>query len=258
MARRESYSIHERRIEALRVKDKSTEDRQVMDEVFDKETLMAIYKLMTDKIVETVELPISTGKEGKVFLCTSPDKRLLALKIYRISNSTFKRIARYIEGDPRFKGLTGNHRKMIFAWASKEFKNLQRLESAGVRVPSPIRSYRNVLVMEYIGTEETPAPLLRDIKLGSPEKTYKTLVKFVKLAYRKAQLVHGDLSEYNVLIQDDKPVLIDCGQAMMVDHPNASEFLRRDIVNLNRYFGSIGVEVIDKEDLFRMVTGGAK
>ncbi|MDD1769127.1 MAG: serine protein kinase RIO [Methanomassiliicoccales archaeon] len=258
MARRESYSIHERRIEALRVKDKSTDDRQVMDEVFDKETLLAIYKLMTDKIIETVELPISTGKEGNVFLCTSPEKGLLALKIYRISNSTFKRISRYIEGDPRFKGLTGSHRKTVFAWATKEFRNLQRLEKAGVRVPSPIRSYRNLLAMEYIGTEEAPAPQMRDVKLKNPERTYKTLVKFVKLAYKKAELVHGDLSEYNVLMQDDKPILIDCGQAMMTDHPNALEFLRRDIVNLNRYFRSIDVDVIDPEELFQMVTGGAK
>jgi len=258
MARRESYSIHERRIEALRVKDKSTDDRQVMDEVFDKETLLAIYKLMTDKIIETVELPISTGKEGNVFLCTSPEKGLLALKIYRISNSTFKRISRYIEGDPRFKGLTGSHRKTVFAWATKEFRNLQRLEKAGVRVPSPIRSYRNLLAMEYIGTEEAPAPQMRDVRLKNPERTYKTLVKFVKLAYKKAELVHGDLSEYNVLMQDDKPILIDCGQAMMTDHPNASEFLRRDIVNLNRYFRSIDVDVIDPEELFQMVTGGAK
>jgi len=258
MARRESYSIHERKIEALRIKDKSTDDRQVMDEVFDKETLLAIYKLMTDKIIETIEFPISTGKEGNVFLCTSPEKGLLALKIYRISNSTFKRISKYIEGDPRFKGLMGSHRKIVFAWATKEFRNLQRLETAGVRVPSPIRSYRNLLAMEYIGSEEAPAPLMRDVKLKNPEKTYKTLVRFVKLAYKKAELVHGDLSEYNVLIQNDKPVLIDCGQAMMTDHPNASEFLRRDIVNLNRYFRSLGVDVIDPDELFQMVTGGAK
>ena len=258
MTRRESYSIHERKIEALRVKDKSTDDRQVMDEVFDKETFLSIYKLMKDKIIETVEMPISTGKEGNVFLCTSPEKTLLALKIYRISNSTFKRITKYIEGDPRFKGLVGSHRRIIFAWATKEFRNLQRLEKAGVRVPSAIRYYRNLLAMEYIGTEEAPAPMMRNVTLKNPEKTYKTLVKYVKLAYKKAELVHGDLSEYNVLIQDDKPIIIDCGQSMMTDHPNASEFLRRDIVNLNRYFSSIGVEVIEPEKLFQMVTGGAK
>ncbi|MCJ7517719.1 MAG: serine protein kinase RIO, partial [Methanomassiliicoccales archaeon] len=175
-----------------------------------------------------------------------------------ISNSTFKRITRYIEGDPRFEGLVGSHRRIIFAWATKEFRNLQRLEKAGVRVPSAIRYYRNLLAMEYIGTEEAPAPMMRNVTLKNPEKTYKTLVKYVKLAYKKAELVHGDLSEYNVLIQDDKPIIIDCGQSMMTDHPNASEFLRRDIVNLNRYFSSIGVEVIDPEKLFQMVTGGAK
>ena len=248
MARKESFSAHERRIEALRIKDKST----------DEQTLLAIYKLMTDKVIDTVELPISTGKEGNVFLCTSPDGGLLALKIYRVSNATFKRIARYIEGDPRFRGLTGSHRKIIFAWATKEFRNLQRLETAGVRVPSPIRSYRNLLAMEYIGTEEAPAPMMRDVELADPESTYNTIAEYVRLAYEKAELVHGDLSEYNILMHKDEPVIIDCGQAMTTDHPNALEFLRRDIANLNRYFRSIEAEVTDNEKLFQMVTGGAK
>ena len=67
---------------------------------------------------------------------TAPEGGFVALKIFRTSNATFKNIARYIEGDPRFVGLSGNTRKLIYAWTTKEFKNLCRMEKAGVRVPS--------------------------------------------------------------------------------------------------------------------------
>ncbi len=258
MAQNEPLTSLERKIEALRVKDKSSEDRKVLDEVFDKDTLLAIYKMMTDGVIETVELPISTGKEGNVFLCRGPEGKLLALKIYRMATSTFKRISKYIEGDPRFKGLSGSHRKIIFAWATKEFRNLQRLKDAGVRVPSPIKYHRNLLAMEYIGTEEAPAPMLRHFDLEDPEEMYETLVHFVSLAYQKARLVHGDLSEYNVLVHENRPVLIDCGQAMIIDHPNALEFLRRDIENLNRYFRSLDVDTMEGDEVLRIVTGGKR
>ncbi|HUV25285.1 MAG TPA: serine protein kinase RIO [Methanomassiliicoccales archaeon] len=256
MPREDIESILERKVEALRKKDKSTEDRKVIDEVFDKETLLAVYKLMKEGIVDTVEFSISTGKEGNVFLATTPKGNFIALKIFRISTATFKRISRYIEGDPRFRGILGSHRKIIFAWTNKEFRNLHRLHSAGVRVPVPIRFHRNLLVMEYIGDENSPSPLLREVVLEDPEKVYNTLVDYVKRAYQKAELVHGDLSEYNVLIRDGEPVIIDCGQALLTEHPNAIDFLKRDVENLNRYFRRLGVNVMESESMIKMIVGG--
>jgi RIO kinase 1 len=256
MPREDIESILERKVEALRKKDKSTEDRKVIDEVFDKETLLAVYKLMKEGIVDTVEFSISTGKEGNVFLATTPEGNFIVLKIFRISTATFKRISRYIEGDPRFRGILGSHRKIIFAWTSKEFRNLHRLHSAGVRVPVPIRFHRNLLAMEYIGDEHSPSPLLREVVLEDPEKVYNTLVEYVKRAYQKAELVHGDLSEYNVLIRDGEPVIIDCGQALLTEHPNAIDFLKRDVENLNRYFRRLGVNVMESESMMKMIVGG--
>jgi RIO kinase 1 len=256
MPREDIESILERKVEALRKKDKGVEDRKVIDEVFDKETLLAVYKLMKEGIVDTIEFSISTGKEGNVFLATTPEGGLIAVKIFRISTATFKRISRYIEGDPRFRGILGSHRKIIFAWTSKEFRNLKRLHTAGVRVPIPIRFHKNLLAMEYIGDEDSPSPMLREVVLEDPEKVYKTLVEYVKRAYQKAELVHGDLSEYNVLIRDGEPVVIDCGQALLTEHPNAIDFLRRDVENLNRYFRGLGVDVMESESMIKMVVGG--
>jgi len=258
MPREDVQFTLDRKVEALRRKDKGSEDRKVIDEVFDKSTLMAIYKLMKDGTIDTVEFSISTGKEANVFLSTTSDGGLLALKIFRISTATFKRMSRYIDGDPRFKSVMGSRRKIIFAWTNKEFRNLQRLRTAGVRVPESIRFHRNILVMEYIGDEETPSPQMKNVVLADPMKTYETLVEFVRLAYQKAKLVHGDLSEYNVLIHDGEPVLIDCGQAMVTEHPNATDFLRRDIENLNRYFRHLGIEVMGTESMMKMVMGGLR
>ncbi|MEM2943542.1 MAG: serine protein kinase RIO [Methanomassiliicoccales archaeon] len=255
MNSKESLAYIERELEKLRQKNKGIEDRKVLDQVFDKDTLLAIYKLMSDGVFETVEFPISTGKEGNVFLCKREDESYVALKIYRVATATFKRISSYIEGDPRFKGLYGNHRKIIFAWAAKEFRNLQRFYEAGVRVPHPIRFYKNLLVMEYIGTEEAPAPLMKDVTLDDPQEIYETLVKYMRLSFQKAELVHGDLSEYNVLIHDNSPVIIDCGQAVLIDHPNAREYLKRDITNINEYFKSKKVKTLDSDEIFKVVMG---
>ncbi len=255
MFEEEVYSELERKIDVLREKKTKT-DRKTVDEVFDKSTLMAIYKLMKEGVLDTVEFPISTGKEGNVFLSTTPEGEFTAIKIYRMATSTFKRISRYIEGDPRFRGISSNRRKVIFAWASKEFRNLQRLENAGLRVPSPITSHKNLLVMEYIGHPEMPAPMMKEVQLEDPEEWYADLVNFIEIAYQEAGLVHGDLSEYNVLIDGGEAVVIDCGQAVVKSHSGALDLLKRDIGNVNRYFGNLGVDVRDEEEFYEQVIGG--
>ena len=250
----------EREVQQIKAKEYGAveaQDRKTLDEVFDKPALLNIYKLMTDGLIETIDFPISTGKEANVFRVTSPNGERYALKIYRTSNATFKRIARYIEGDPRFKGLRGSTRKIIRAWATKEYRNLLRLKEAKVRVPTPIKFNNNMLLMEYIGTEEMPAPMIRNVVLENPTEVYELIVKYMRFAYQKAQLVHADLSEYNILWQDG-PVIIDVGQAMMLDHPNALEFLRRDVENVNRYFRSLDVDVMDTEETLRTITKRGK
>jgi RIO kinase 1 len=256
-----TFSNLDRKVENLRLRrseNAQDEARKTMDEVFDRQTMFALDKLMKMGVLETIDFPISTGKEGNVFRVTTPENEILAMKVYRTSNSTFHNIAKYIEGDPRFKGLQGSHRKIIFAWSAKEFKNLCRMNEAKVRVPEPVRFHKNILFMEYIGTEDQPAPSLKSTRLEDPDKIYATIIKYMKIMYQKAELVHGDLSEYNILMENGKPVIIDVGQAMLVDHVNSLDFLKRDIANINRYFKSLEIEIKSDAELLKFIQGAKK
>ena len=249
----EKYAFLEKHIDALKT-NRTGDERQTEGEVFDRKTLMTIYKFMKRKLVDRVHYPVSTGKEGNVFFATDPDGDPLALKIYRTSTSTFKRVATYIEGDPRFRGITGNRWKFIYAWASKEFSNLERYYDAELPVPEPVAVDQNCLLMEYVGDETGPAPQLKDVELDDPTDTYDEVISFIIDGWRDAHLVHGDLSEYNILMEDGEPVFIDVGQAMTADSFNAKDLLDRDIRNINRFFKNRGAEIIDpdtiKEEVF--------
>ena len=132
------------------------------------------------------------------------------------------------------------------------------MEEVGVTVPHPIELKRNVLVMEFIGEDGLAAPLLKD----SPPETYeeaenifKTLIGFVKILYNKANLVHADLSEWNIMMFNG-PVIIDVSQSVLKVHPNAEIFLLRDLKNLLRYFYHIGLEDLPfLEEQYEEITG---
>ncbi|MCD6108349.1 MAG: serine protein kinase RIO [Thermoplasmata archaeon] len=239
--------------EIERIKNRIGADRKILEGIFDKPTLLVFGKLFSDKIIDIVEFPISVGKEGCVFRALTPDKKFVAVKVYRVVSQTFKNISKYIEGDPRFRTFR-NRRDLIYEWANKEFKNLQILENIGITVPHPIRRIKNVLVMEYIGDETAPAPLLKDIKLSKPKKFLDKLIKYMEIMYQKAELVHSDLSEYNILVHNEKPYIIDVGQTVLKEHPMALEFLRRDIHNLIRFFkNKYNLKEYEEETLYSKI-----
>jgi RIO kinase 1 len=231
------------------VRRKDDDDRKTFGEVFDKENLMRVYKLFSEGVFDSLEYPVSTGKEGNVFCASTKDGTLLALKIFRTSTATYRDMAKYVDGDPRFKGLMTNRRKLINAWAMKEYRNLERMHEHKVRVPKPVTCHKNMLVMEFIGSEEGPAPMMRSVTLEDPEGVCRTILDYVKVLYTKAQLVHGDLSEYNVLMHECDPVLIDVGQSVLLKHPLAEEMLDRDVANVARYFRKYGLGIDVKEEL---------
>jgi len=243
----------EARIDGWRIRIKDKDQIKIYDEVFDQKTLMAIYKLISNGTISTVDYPVSTGKEGNVFHATSDDGAL-ALKIYRVSNATFRNLSKYILGDSRFKGLKGNRRKIIYAWATKEYKNLERMHSTGTRVPPPVAVHENVLVMSYIGDETMPAPLLKNVKLEDPQAVLDDVIENMSCIH-KADLVHGDLSEYNLLFWNGKTYVIDVGQAVTLEHRQAEEWLDRDIANIVRYFKRQGCDV-DVKTVNERVKGG--
>jgi RIO kinase 1 len=95
--------------------------------------------------------------------------------------------------------------------------------------------------MEYIGDENKAAPMLKDVLLKNPQKIFDEIMTFITRMY-KAQIVHADLSAFNILIFREKPCIIDVGQAVLLDHPAALEFLRRDIHNIVHYFKKYEIE----------------
>src|SRR5205809_96840 len=163
----------ETQVDALRTKQKDSATRKTYDQVFDQAALLTIASLISDGVISTLDYPVSTGKEANVFHATDAAGRAKALKIYRINTATFRNIALYIEGDPRFKRVKRATKPTIFAWAQKEYKNLVRTGDAGARVPIPERVLDNVVVMEYIGDETQPAPSLREVSLASPASAYR-------------------------------------------------------------------------------------
>ena len=228
---------------------------KVEQSVFDDATFAAIYKLVQDGHVDAFGGPISTGKEANVYEALASDDGVdhdVAIKIYRINASNFQQMREYLEGDPRFEGIGSDKKKVVLAWTQKEFANLSRARQAGVRVPTPIAVERNVLVMELVGLVEDRARRLAEVDVENPETAYAVVREYMRRLHA-AGLVHGDLSEYNMIIHDGELVVIDLGQAVTVHHPNADDFLRRDCRNVAAFFGRQGLDTDDAE-LYDFVT----
>ena len=131
-------------------------------------------------------------------------------------------------------------------------------EEAGVNSPRPIQFYRNILVMTFIGDDGVPAPLLREREPDDSQAFYDAVLEEMRLLWQRAGLAHGDLSEYNIMNQDDKPVIFDVSQAMLTIHRMAPMLIERDIENINSYFRRVGAETRDPEELREWITGGAE
>ncbi|MDI9435891.1 MAG: serine protein kinase RIO [Euryarchaeota archaeon] len=232
---------------------KSVEDRRVGSEVFDRITLQTLYKLANQGHIHLLNGAISTGKEANVFKGADEDGNLVAVKIYRVTTSDFKKMQYYIQGDPRFNIRSNSKRQLINNWVLKEFKNLNRAYNAGVRVPKPLIAKNNILVMEFIGDKNgTPARLMQQTKISNPDNIVEKIIEYVKKLYNDAEIVHGDLSAFNILIHHDEPVIIDLSQSLVVDHPLSNELLNRDINNLIKDFKKIGIKM-SKDDVKRKI-----
>ncbi|MGB4363626.1 MAG: serine protein kinase RIO [Methanothermobacter tenebrarum] len=233
---------------------KGVEDRRVASEVFDKRTLEVLYKLSNTGYLAVLDGVISTGKEANVFKGLDDNDNFVAVKIYRIATSDFRKMQYYIQGDPRFKVKMSNKRQIVHTWVNKEFRNLKRACENGVRVPKPFVSRENVLIMEFIGDEEgNPAPTLREAPPIDPQEMFNKIIYYMRLLYREARLVHGDLSAFNILNFDEEPVIIDISQAVVVDHPIAMELLERDIKNISQDFKRFGVSSTPQEIRERII-----
>jgi RIO kinase 1 len=239
-------------------KDRSL-DRAAFEEVFDAQTLLTIYRLMKKGVMDDFYGVISAGKESRIYHAKNRAGEELAVKIYLVNNREFRKgRLEYLVSDVRLGKVGGSVRRLIYTWAKREFLNLKQAYDAGVPVPKPYTVVNNVLVMGFIGENGQRYPLLRETALSVEEyaEIYSKVVEGMEVQYRKAELIHGDLSEYNVMCGPDLSVyFIDLSQAVLIHHPRADFYLMRDIRNVNRYFASKGVEVLEDEEFFERVAG---
>jgi RIO kinase 1 len=222
---------------------RDADHRKLRDEFFDHPTLLAVSHLVSRGLFESVDFPISMGKEGGVFRASGA-AGYCAVKVYRIGNSVFRTLPAHVLEE--FRREVGERRGVpqISAWTRREHTILTRLKTAEVRVPQPLGYYRNVLVMELVGTPDgVPASRLKDAVVAEPERLREEFARQVRRMVVGAKLVHGDLSPYNVLeAPDGAPVFIDVASAIPVEHPQARALLERDLRTFGRFFARLGVD----------------
>jgi RIO kinase 1 len=213
--------------------------------------------LVEDGLIDEVLRPLMSGKEAAVYVVRcGPELR--CAKVYKEANKRgFRQAAEYQEGrkvrnsrDARAmaKGSKYGRREQEEAWQNAEVAALYRLDSAGVRVPKPYDFLDGVLLMEIVaGADGDAAPRLNDVDL-TPEQAreyHDFMIRQVVLMLC-AGLVHGDLSEFNVLLGPDGPVVIDLPQAVdAAGNNHAFKMLERDVANMNAYFGHFAPELLE-------------
>jgi len=225
--------------------------RKVMDDVLDKTTIMILSKLINSGIISYVNGVIGSGKESKMYWAVDPDGKDIALKIYLVTASTFKKRAPYLVDDPRFSRIKKGTRNIVELWAQKEFRNLTQCVKSGIPSIKPIHVIKNVLVLEFVGKNGVPAKTL--VETETDENDYKDAISIISQLYKKAKLVHADFSEYNIFKTQNGLIIFDLGSAIDVRHKNAKEFLERDIKNITRFFVKRGLTVENPSDIFARI-----
>jgi len=256
----------------------------------DQKSRLVLHRLLNLGILNEVNGAVRTGKEAVVYHATGhfdstaietqeddqPKSQQLeegdgwqvsvglddivlrdfAVKVFKTTLTEFKNRMNYTEGDHRMRHVAGlshqNPRKVVRAWADREMRNLIRARRAGINCPYPVRVVDNVVLMEFIGKDGWAAPQLREVDLSprKMEKAYLNTLFIMHALLVECKLVHADLSEYNLLYYKGEIVLIDLGQSMLPNHPNAEMFLAKDCANVTRFFENHGVKnVIPAEKL---------
>jgi RIO kinase 1 len=214
-----------------------------------------IEPLIQDGIVDRVDRQLMSGKEANVYIVICGE-HIRCAKVYKEANKrSFRQAVHYTEGrkvkNSRMarameKGTRYGRKEQEAAWQNAEVDALYKLAAAGVRVPHPYGFYEGVLLMELVSNENgEPAPRLNDLILTDElaRQYHQVLIKQV-VRMLCAGIVHGDLSEYNVLVDSKGPVIIDLPQAIDAAANNqACKMLERDVDNLAIYFGQFAPEL---------------
>ena len=212
--------------------------------------------LVDDGLVDEVLHALKSGKEADVFVVRCGDE-IRCAKVYKeATKRNFRNNAQYQEGRnvrgsrqarAMEKGSRYGRKEAEEAWLNAEVDALYRLAAAGVTVPQPFGYFEGVLLMELVTDEDgNAAPRLGDVEFSAEtaREWHGVMISEIVLMLC-AGLVHGDLSEYNVLIGPEGPVIIDLPQAVFAaGNNNAFSMLARDVQNMSNYFGQFAPELI--------------
>jgi len=212
--------------------------------------------LVDDGVIDSVVRQLMSGKEAMVFVVRCGAESRCA-KVYKEADKrSFRQAVDYTENRKTknsrqaraiAKGTRFGREAQEKAWQSAEVGALFRLAAAGVRVPRPYNFHAGVLLMELVTDDEgNAAPRLNDVKL-TPEIALELHRRLIREVVRmlSAGVVHGDLSEFNILLGADGPVIIDLPQAVdAAGNNHAPRMLVRDVDNLRRFFGRFAPELL--------------
>ncbi|QJD58360.1 serine protein kinase RIO [Pseudomonas sp. gcc21] len=216
-----------------------------------------IQPLVDDGLVDEVIRPLMSGKEAAVYVVRCGSE-IRCAKVYKeAAKRSFKQAVLYQEGRKvrnsrrsraMEKGSKFGRNQQEEAWQNAEVDALYRLARAGVRVPQPYGCFEGVLLMELVTDDEGGvAPRLNDISMSAEQarEDHAMVMEYVKLMLCEG-LVHGDLSEFNVLVDDYGPVIIDLPQAVdAAANNNARSMLERDVNNMTEYYGQYAPDLLE-------------
>ena len=191
---------------------------------------LALHSLVVSDIIEKFGKPLGVGKESDVYDALTPEGTQVAVKIHRLGRTSFRDVKRKRGYTTQY---TSDWHKRSTIAAKKEHKALKLLEPHHIAAPKPIARNRHILVMSMIEGAE----LYRYPEIPNPKAVLDEILDNIRLAYQKAEIIHVDLSPYNIILQPDMHILIiDWPQYIRKDHPNADNLLKRDLENVLKFF----------------------
>ncbi len=210
----------------------------------DDRSRMALYRLMNHGVIAELQHPIRQGKESLVLHALAPDGGELAVKVHTSKVFGKRERKQYLFGDWRLRHATHHiTQRTETIWAEKELRNLARLKKARVPAPRPVAFDENIVVMGFIGENGEAAGQLNNQRGLDYPRIAAKVMSSLKHMVSRAQLVHGDLSPYNILVLRETPYMIDLSQAVLTTHPDATRLLERDIAKLETFFSRQGVDL---------------
>lgn len=193
--------------------------------------ILALHTLVEKNIISQLGPLLGKGKESDVYSCMDDDENIYALKIFRMGRTSFKNIKKY-------RDLIGKRAHLSWLYvnrlaAKKEFEALKKVYTLKLDTPKPIGYNRHMVTMEYLRGQELV--YYKDIE--KPAKLFNKIIKQIRTIYHKLGMIHGDLGEFNIIVDEKSNILIiDWVQWVPDSHPNANQLLQRDIENVCNYF----------------------